>query len=98
MGEKCGYSCQDCGYSASVSGGEDVGMASQTDTGYCARCNELVDYVTKILIDNKRSEWEITAGVCETCNTPVKQKWQDGDPCPRCGGSFDETGQITMWD
>ena len=95
MGTWYGYRCQECGYSADVSGGEDVGMSVQTQTGYCLACKKLVDYVTKIQ-DGDGDQQDV--GICDDCKTPVKQKWYSGDPCPRCGGSFDETGKVTMWD
>ena len=43
MGTTSRFTCDDCGYSASVSGGRDFGFMAVVQTTTCQDCRELVD-------------------------------------------------------
>ena len=93
MGSKSELICNDCGYTAMVSGGPDQGFVVDTQTGYCANCAELVDYVTLF-----RGDKEIALGTCHHCKKPVTQDWNEGDACPKCSGKFRKSNRFEMWD
>jgi hypothetical protein len=43
MGTAYNFTCTECGYSAMVSGGRDVGMVAVVRTMTCNDCKEVVD-------------------------------------------------------
>lgn len=98
MGSTYTYTCSDCGYSANVSGGPDVGFVVKTQTGFCATCNELVDYVTEVWAGDGETEKDVVIGACHKCKVAVTQQWNDGDTCPRCDGQFRNRKLYMDWD
>jgi len=85
MGSTSLFRCQQCGYHAEVSGGEDRGIRSRTRTVFCHNCRELTD------IDHESSR-------CLGCRSRRVTDWVADDPCPRCGGVVDDEGLISFWD
>ena len=98
MGATYQYRCHDCGYTAEVGGGPDRGFCVETQTGVCATCNGLVDYTTRVLDPNEAAFPNVSCGVCHHCGTPILKIWNDGDPCPRCGGNCQRGPCIMDWD
>jgi len=47
----------------------------------------------------ERLELEIKYGQCDHCKTVTETVWCAGDPCPRCGGVVEATGEERiLWD
>lgn len=97
MGFSQSYRCKTCGLAATVSGGDDFGFIAKTQTRYCAQCQKLIDVCVGL--------WEQTLpageqfGECHFCKTLTEQRWSAGDPCPRCGGEVEATGEEMLdWD
>jgi hypothetical protein len=104
MGSLWHFRCQECGYHAEVSGGEDAGFYVKTRTVYCPACRELGDvnvtYWSKHLMTPadlaKLSEDDL--GLCLKCRNREVVEWSSGDPCPRCGGAVRNEGLAADWD
>ena len=111
MGFSQSYRCKSCGLGATVSGGDDSGFYTKTQTRYRTRCETLVDVCTELWRQdllpgllpegrlNEMVEIENKNGQCPRCETPVETVWSAGDPCPRCSGVVESTGEEMMnWD
>lgn len=110
MGCQREYRCDDCGYTAMVAGGEDVGFASIfTQTAVCERCRELVE----VYIGNRHNKEQLAEPAlrrnqpenekrkymaCPKCRRKVKTLWQGSGPCPKCAAAMRATGHEIMWD
>ncbi len=89
------FQCTACGYTAMVSGGDDVGKVCKMTTIVCKSCQKLYD---------------VTTGVREDGYTPIKVKcpevakhrvarWTHPGTCPKCGQPMQRrTDRIMMWD
>lgn len=97
MGSKYRYECLGCGYSAVVGGGPDTGFVVTVQTGFCGECDELVDFVTEVWSPDGETEKGVVVGACFACGNQVKQAWNDGDRCPKCGGEFGEREFVMQW-
>jgi hypothetical protein len=97
VGGQYRYKCMNCGYSAVVGGGPDIGFTVKTQTGYCSTCQKLVDYVTEVWSPDGETEKRVIIGACPFCRNNVQHDWNDGDPCPRCGGEFGERDFECQW-
>ena len=102
MGQKFYYSCGNCGYTAEVSGGRDVGMLAVVRTMVCADCEELVD----VLIGHHGGdgplgdpEFDRDLNQCPLCQGSSVTPWARNLPCPNCGEKMkrDEDPSI-LWD
>jgi len=111
MGFSRSYRCKSCGLGATVSGGDDIGFYVKTQTRYCSKCEVLVDVCTEVwckellprLLPQERLDemlaLENEYGQCPSCHNVSKTVWCSGDPCPRCGGVVEATGEELMhWD
>lgn len=111
MGFSQSYRCNSCGLGATVSGGVDVGFYVQAQTRYCNKCETLVDVATDLWCKdllpellpkdrlNEMLEIENKYGQCHKCNSRLETVWCSGDPCPKCQGNVEATGEEMMdWD
>jgi len=105
MGCSQNFRCKSCGLSATVSGGDDHGFYATTQTRYCVKCETLVDVCTKMRSSNNSdTATEADApddelGKCQHCSASPDITWQAGEPCPRCSGAVEATGeQVINWD
>ncbi len=99
MGRKIDHACEQCGFSAHVSGKPDAGLLAGTDTIRCTECGALHDRVTEVW--EKGSEENVAPEPCPACGAPGDQAlpWRTGDPCPGCGDPLHATGPLmTIWD
>jgi DNA-directed RNA polymerase subunit RPC12/RpoP len=96
MGSCYEHQCKRCGYSATVSGGHDMGMSSASSTYACKKCGELQDigYST----DEDETEEETSPACCKRCGSQNLVKWNTGDACPKCGGKMIRGGKRISWD
>ena len=101
MGTKFEFVCQQCGHSAEVSGGRDVGMVAVVQTMVCQDCKELVD----VLIGKQGREgptgdpdYDRNLGRCPRCEGVGLITWDDSRPCPRCDSEMIKGGTIALWD
>ncbi|MEO2004981.1 MAG: hypothetical protein ABGY41_12890 [Candidatus Poribacteria bacterium] len=101
MGSPTIYTCKKCEYTATVSGGWDVGFIAIIATMHCQDCDELFDVsigftpgASAQQVEEARKEtWE-----CPQCKTGGLERWYDGYPCPRCEGEMDKQESGLMWD
>lgn len=106
MGMSCDYTCTDCGLSGHVSGGIDRGFIITVQTVYCKQCDELVDVRTELrsrLTGKKEpltQQEAVEIGQCNHCKSYPDIKWNNSEPCPKCGGSIerDTDGMMLIWD
>ncbi|MDZ4817515.1 MAG: hypothetical protein SGJ20_00930 [Planctomycetota bacterium] len=105
MGAKLEYVCQDCGYTAEVSGSYDAGFEVTTQTMYCRRCRELCDVLMGYRRRDENGEYrtiplsnDTRAGGCPDCRGSDLVLWNNGDPCPRCSGTINQEGCVMLWD
>lgn len=100
MGTQVTYQCDNCDYSAHISGGQDAGMLVQTNTYLCYNCMEVVDVITEYITGMASDESDI--GKCPICNFSEYLKVWDTKacPCPKCNGTMKVSPEteITMWD
>jgi hypothetical protein len=111
MGQWFEFFCDDCGYSARVSGGPDAGMLVSLQTMTCHDCAELVDVITRFHSPgDARRNAEI--GHCKRCNGNRLEPWvvagstgaakldngRNGRPCPKCHGPMRRGGMMALWD
>ncbi len=112
MGTRVTFKC-DCGYSANVSGGADVGCHFETNTVVCGVCKEIRDIIVKA-----DDEWKKEIGKCGGCGGTDVRNWGVDDnavynsetdsyesekncyDCPKCGGkmSVDPDGDFILTD
>ena len=99
MGISRHFECQHCGLAAAVSGGNDAGKMTRTQTRYCPECETLVDVCTG-LHDHVEEQPHHRRGYdrCPDCRRVVSIAWSDGTPCPRCGGEITGGDVIVAWD
>ncbi|MCJ2376909.1 hypothetical protein LNL84_08675 [Vibrio sp. ZSDZ34] len=79
------YKCQDCGLTATVSGGEDALFSGPTNTFYCKSCETLQDIVLPLVRPSLDAPIENN---CSSCNSTHLVEWSSLKPCPRCNGSL----------
>ena len=96
MGTSFACECAKCGLSGRVSAGPDIGFHVKTQTGFCRKCDTLVDYVKEIWSDPGGRE--ITINACESCGNKELIDWNEGSPCPRCGGVLKKGSAVMDWD
>ena len=96
MGHTFEFQCPVCGYSATVSGGDDYGMGSATTTVRCDHCKTIRDVVTSEEPWDASSIKKVTDLKCPKCSGPVT-KWR-GKRCPKCGGKMEIIGEGILWD
>ena len=104
MGTLYKFDCENCGYTACVSGGEDCGMMTVVKTMTCNDCNELMD----ILIGYSGELWEIgnpkydkDMYICSKCSGKNLSIWSATNrPCPKCSHKLmlDKDHPPVMWD
>jgi DNA-directed RNA polymerase subunit RPC12/RpoP len=104
MGSLYKFDCENCGYTAHVSGGEDCGMMTVVKTMTCNDCNELID----ILIGYCGEIWETgnpehnkNLYICSKCNGQNLSIWSATKrPCPKCDHKLekDKDSPPVMWD
>ncbi|MCG6157519.1 hypothetical protein [Rubinisphaera margarita] len=100
MGISSQFECQTCGLAAAVSGGDDVGKMTRTQTRYCSNCETLVDVCTG-LHDHvqEQAHHRDEYNRCPDCREIASIAWASGEPCPRCGGTMTGPGDvIVFWD
>jgi hypothetical protein len=74
------YSCNQCDYSAVISGGPDALFMGYTETMLCNDCMELSDYIVETPEGVKTVVF-----TCEECDTHNVTKWDyKTKPCPQC--------------
>ena len=100
MGQWYRYFCSQCDYEATVSGGDDVGMAAATTTIHCYNCKEISDVVTTEepwLATDK--DWVPTDYHCDRSATHRVALWVGPGECPKCSCTMevDPTVDI-LWD
>jgi hypothetical protein len=104
MGCTYQFRCEDCGLAAEVSGGADRGFYSETRTVWCANCSLLDD--VEVARDTSDSHYptgsqkfEEVTPICHHCKGSAVTIWQNGQPCPKCGGSMTRSkGIVEFWD
>lgn len=113
MGDRQQLICSDCGYEATVSGGDDRGIVCHTTTICCEDCRELFDVVTSTELQD---DSDSSPGVKLVCpgvlfDEPAVdgrtrranpghrvRRWTFPGPCPKCGHDM-STGKYTVqWD
>lgn len=95
MGESFTFKCSGCGYSATVSGGDDQGMIAKTTTIMCRACARLYDAVTGKLEDGF-AEIPIR---CPRSKKHTVERWTDPGPCPKCGKPMEQDPDLhILWD
>lgn len=99
MGTLLKYICNNCNYSAEVSGGQDIGMLVKTNTVLCTKCEEVVDVQVDFMGEIKIKEFDLNK--CPNCNSAKYIiKWDNMKrPCPKCNGKINDSKEIIiMWD
>jgi len=93
------YRCRNwlCRYSATVSGGSDMGMSSVSSTYACKKCGKLQDICHST--DEDETEEETPPMHCKKCGSHNLVKWSKGDACPKCGRKMKIVpGHTIRWD
>jgi hypothetical protein len=95
------FTCANCGYSAEVSGGRDVGFVAVVRTMVCKDCQELVN----VLIGREGKdgptgdpEYDKDLGKCPGCEGRHVAAWKKGRPCPKCSQAMTKGTETTFWD
>lgn len=100
------FKCPACGYSAEVSGGDDVGMQSVTTTIVCKTCKKLMDVVIS------EDPWAVTLDEpglplrpdfqpsirCKKSARHKVERWTLPGPCPKCGTLMEQGEMVALWD
>jgi len=94
MGSTFSFRCRECGYEASVSGGDDRGFVSFTTTIVCHTCRKLYD----VLISKEDPDYVEILPKCPRSGKHIIERWTSPGNCPRCGGPMDQTGLGVLWD
>ena len=95
MGSLYEFICTNCGYSATISGGDDCGMGSATTTILCEDCATLYNANTSNAPWDEESYHD---PVCPKAKSHRIRRWKDPDICPKCEGEM-ERGNLTInWD
>jgi Zn finger protein HypA/HybF involved in hydrogenase expression len=107
MGTLYEFKCPACGYSAEVSGGDDVGMNAVTTTVSCKTCKKLFDAVISqepwavVTFDEPGRLLDPGFKVEIYCNKSRRHKvesWTFPGPCPRCGTIMEKGQMLCKWD
>lgn len=102
MGTAHEYCCPDCGYSAIVSGGRDIGMVVVVRTMTCISCKELVDVIVGFYGEDGPvgdAEMDKDLHVCPECGGDEVTAWGPDQPCPRCDSAMNRNeGYEELWD
>ena len=102
MGTWYRFFCSQCDYEATVSGGNDVGMAAATSTIRCYDCEKILGVVTTeepwlAMAD----DWVPTDFHCTQSATHQVALWGHPGECPKCNNTMEmEIGEenLIMWD
>lgn len=96
MGTTLSFTCPQCRYEASVSGGPDAGFFCNTLTVRCMDCRALYDVVT--FEDRGQPTERRVEPRCPKSQTHTVEPWTHPGPCPRCGVTMEEGGEVALWD
>jgi Zn finger protein HypA/HybF involved in hydrogenase expression len=91
--------CKSCGFSVNLFESAPRLSAAEDDTVtvrlFCAGCENYV-----LTTFHRRgayapmSEWVEHELKCRRCNSSNVRPWNQGEPCPSCGGNLESTGEI----
>ena len=101
MGGSYRFTCNNCDYTAYVSGGRDAGMMYVVQTMVCRTCKNLTDVEIGPFGPNWRTMRTKSDGIelkCGECNGSDLFRWRKGTPCPKCGGTLQEGELVELWD
>jgi hypothetical protein len=107
MGQTLRFRCNSCHYTADVSGGKDRGFITFKETMWCADCRRLQDVVVGRLapaseLDVLKDAEDVLEDVeakCSSGHLHALRPWTKGEPCPNCGGSLVDSGELhELWD
>jgi hypothetical protein len=94
--------CTKCGYSATVSGGRDVGMEAVVKTMTCEDCKEVVDVRIGSFGEDGPigdPECDENLNTCLLCRGRNVRPWPRRHPCPQCDGEMNkDDGFEMLWD
>ena len=100
MGQWYRYFCGQCDYEATVSGGDDIGMAAATTTIHCYNCKEISDVMTTDepwLATDK--DWVPTEYHCDRSATHRVALWVGPGECPKCSTTMEVDPIVdVLWD
>jgi len=99
MGRLYEFGCDQCGYQAEVSGGEDAGWLVVTWTMTRLDCKEVVDVeVGPSHLDSEMNKADF--GRCPRCRGHRVVPWDKNRLCPRCGSAMKklDTGRVCYCD
>ena len=88
MGTWFQFNCSNCDYTASVSGGRDVGMQAVVRTMTCSDCAEIGDVMIGMFGQDGPTgnpEMDKDLGKCPGCDGESVRPWPRTHPCPKCG-------------
>lgn len=100
------FTCPECGYSAEVSGGDDVGMSVVTTTISCKTCKKLLDVVISeepwlVTLDEPglplRPDFEPKLRCKKSARHEV-ERWTFPGARPRCGTMMEQGEGMVLWD
>ncbi len=100
MGRLYEFGCEQCGYQAEVSGGEDAGCLVVTRTMTCLDCKRVVDVVVGESHPGSLGSDIDILGQCPRCRGRRSVPWGQSRVCPKCGGAMKklDTGRVCYWD
>jgi len=102
MGTRHQYKCENCGYSAVVSGGIDCGFVAVVQTMICHDCERLVDVLVGrcgFVGPTGDLEYDKELGLCPRCHGNNLTTWTDLRACPKCDDSMiNDMSLIVNWD
>ena len=102
MGTWYSFSCGNCDYGEVLSGGKDTGMEAVVQTMVCRKC----EIVTDVLIGQYGKEgptgdaaFDKPLGKCPKWRAKKHLvPWEEGMPCPKCGGHMPKGELCALWD
>ena len=92
------FTCTGCGYTATVSGGNDAGMRVATTTIVCLDCKGLEDAAVQEMGEDPDGKW---VPVPLRCSKNMRHRislWEEGQGCPRCGEPMKKGELVALWD
>jgi hypothetical protein len=100
MGRLFEFGCEQGGYRAEVSGGEDAGYLIVTQTMTCLDCKRLVDVVEGESHHGSLVSDIHTFGRCPRFRGRRVIPWHRSRPCPRCAVRMKklDTRRVCFWD